>query len=319
MALAPVQADDAPIEWPYRLDVEDLLDLLEKKPPFMNEDQVRKEAEDERTALIKSVESIPAPKDAAPLSPLEWQILCIARKNPHAPGTKRYVGHEIDQAKNVTQQDAGEELVNELLNAMADRWRTRAAILKAQFPGAKISLPPNGTVDGACFPQAVRHVHKALSTLRVLQLWHGTSSDIFNRAASTIATGLDRVPWVFENPLTSFLFVTLLRDIHGTVLPFVSPAERSFLTTESPLLSDPAHLFTCIVSGPVGMYTLKKASSELRSDARFMRLMRHFYGNAALGAADESLLSTWRAKQAVTEAVRSAIAQGGAAKAVRVE
>ena len=319
MALAPVQADDDPVDETYRLDINDLLDLLEERPHFMSEEQVRREAEDEREALIKSVESIPAPKDASPLSALEWQILCIARKNPHPPGSRQYVGHEIDQAKNVTSQEAGEELINELLNAMADRWRTRAAILKAQFPGANISLPPSGTVDGSCFPQSIRHVHKALSTLRVLQLWHGTSSDIFNQAARTIAAGLDRVPWVFENPLTAFLFVTLLRDIHGAVLPFVSPAERSFLTTESPLLSDPAHLFTCIVSGPVGMYTLKHASAEMRSDARFMRLMRHFYGDAALGAADESLIRNWRAKQAVTAAVRSAIVKKEAEQRARVE
>ena len=153
MALAPMQLDNDPIDEPYRLDINDLLDLLEPKPHFMSEEQVRKEAEDERDALIKSVASIPAPKDCA-LSALEWQILCIDRKNPHDPGSGRYNAHELDQAKLVMRQEAGDELVDELLNAMAGRWRTRAAILKGQFPGADISLPPNGTVDGARFPQA---------------------------------------------------------------------------------------------------------------------------------------------------------------------
>ena len=306
MALAPVQTDNDPIEEPYRLDINDLLDLLEPHPHFMSEEQVRREAEEERDALIKSVESIPAPKDGA-LSKLEWQILCIDRKNPYDPGTSPYQGHELDQAKLVMRQEAGDELVNELLNAMADRWRTRAAILKAQFPGADISIPPNGTVDNMRFPPNVRHVHKALATLRVLQLWHGTSSDIFSKASATIAAGLDRAPWVFENPLTSFMFVTLMRDIHGPVMPFAPPSTRTFLTTDSPLLRDPAHLFTCIVSGPVGMYTLKHASVELRSDARFMCIMVRYYGDVAISAADESLLATWRARQAVTAAVRSAI------------
>lgn len=317
MALAPMQTDNDPIEEPYRLDLVDLLDLLEPHPPFMSEEQVLREAEEERDALIKSVESIPAPKEGA-LSKLEWQILCIDRQNPHEPGTARYQGHELDQAKHVMRQEAGDELVNELLNAMADRWRTRAAILKGQFPGADISIPPNGTVDGTRFPVNVRYVHKALATLRVLQLWHGTSSDIFSRAATTIAVGLDRAPWVFENPLTSFMFVTLMRDIHGPVMPFAPPSTRTFLTTESPLLRDPAHLFTCIVSGPVGMYTLKHASVELRSDARFMSIMVRYYGEAAMGAADESLLATWRARQAVTAAVRSAIvAKEARARALR--
>lgn len=318
MALASMQTDDAPIEWPYRLDVGDLMDLIDERPSFMSEEQVAKEADDERSALIGSVEKIPAPKGSA-LSKLEWQIMCIDRKNPHDPATTRYMGHEIDQAKLVMRHDAGDELVNELLNAMADRWRTRVAVLREQFPGVKFSVPPNGVVDGACFPLAVRHVHRALSTLRVLQLWHGTRSDIFNRASSIIAAGLDRVPWVFENPLTAFMFVTLMRDIEGTVMPFVPPSTRSFLTFDSPLLSDPAHLFTCIVSGPVGIYTLKQASVKLRSDARFMRIMKHFYGDVAMDAAEESLLSTWRAQQAVAMAVRSAIATGNAAKCAHVE
>ena len=308
MALAPMQMDNDPVEEPYRLDINDLLDLIEQKPHFMSEEQVRRETEEERDALIKSVESIPAPKSSA-LSKLEWQILCIDRKNPHEPGSGRYQGHELEQAKLVMRQEAGDELVTELLNAMADRWRTRATILKAQFPGVDFSIPPNGTVDGTRFPQPVRHVHRALATLRLLQLWHGTSSDIFSRASSTIAAGLDRVPWVFENPLTSFMFVTLMRDIHGPVMPFAPPSTRTFLTTDSPLLSDPAHLFTCIVSGPVGMYTLKHACSKLRSDARFMRIMKHFYGDVAMDAADDSLLKTWRAQQAVAAAVRSAIVQ----------
>ena len=175
------------------------------------------EAEDERDALIKSVESIPAPKEGA-LSKLEWQILCIDRQNPHEPGTGRYNTHELEQAKHVMRQEAGDELVNELLNAMADRWRTRAAILKGQFPGADISIPPNGTVDGTRFPANVRYVHKAWPPCACCTL-DGTSSDI-SRAATTIALGLDRAPWVFENPLTSFMFVTLMRDIHGPVMPF---------------------------------------------------------------------------------------------------
>ncbi len=312
MAMAPTQADDAPVEEPYRLDIGDLMDLIAEKPSFMSEEQLRQEAENERAALIKSVEKIPAPREN-PLSPLEWQIMCIDRKNPHTPGSNHYVGHEIEQAKHFMQQEAGEELVNEFLNAMATRWRMRAGILKRQFPSATISVPPNGTVEDARFPQSIRHVHKALSTLRVLQLWHGTTSEIFRKASKTIAAGLDRVPWVFENPLTSFMFVTLMRDIHGAVLPFAPSDTRSFLTTDSPLLSDPAHLFTCIVSGPVGMYTLKHASVELRSNVRFMRIMQHFYGDVAMDAADASLLNTWRAQQAVATAVRSAIARQGEA------
>jgi len=317
MALAPMQADDTPVEEPYRIDIGEFLEMLEPKPHFMSEEQMAKETEDEREALIRSVENIPAPKGSA-LSKLEWQILCIDRKNPHDPGTSPYREHEVKQAKLVTLQQAGDELVNELLNAMADRWRTRSAVLSGQFPGVKFSVPPNGTVDGACFPPAVRAVHKALAALRVLQLWHGTSSDIFNRAASIVSAGLDRASWVFENPLTAFVFVTLLRDIEGAVLPFAPPSTRTFLTFDSPLLSDPAHLFTCIVSGPVGIYTLKQASVELRSNARFMRIMKHFYGDGAMGAAEESLLSTWRAQQAVAVAVRSAIVTGNAAKCARV-
>jgi len=312
MAMAPAQAEDAPVEEPYTLDIGDLMDLIDEKPSFMSEEQLRQEAENERADLIRSVEKIPAPREN-PLSPLEWRVMCINRKNPHTPGSNQYVGHEIEQAKQFMQQEAGQELVNEFLNAMATRWRMRADILQRQFPSASISVPPSGTVEDARFPVSIRQVHKALSTLRVLQLWHGTTSDIFKKAMKTIAAGLDRVPWVFENPLTSFMFVTLMRDIHGTVLPFASPDTRSFLTTDSPLLSDPAHLFTCIVSGPVGMYTLKHASVELRSNVRFMRIMQHFYGDVAMDAADASLLNTWRAQQAVATAVRSAIARQGEA------
>lgn len=312
MAMAPAQAEDAPVDEPYMLDIGDLMDLIDEKPSFISEEQLRQEAENEHADLIKSVEKIPAPR-TDPISPLEWQIMCIDRQNPHTPGSTQYVGHEIEQAKHFMQQEAGEELINEFLNAMATRWRMRAAILKTQFPSATISVPPNGTVEDARFPQSIRHVHKALSTLRVLQLWHGTTSDIFKRASNTIATGIDRVPWVFENPLTAFMFVTLMRDIHGTVLPFARPDTRSFLTTDSPLLSDPAHLFTCIVSGPAGMYTLKHASAELRSNVRFMRIMKHFYGEVAMDAADDSLLKTWRGQQAVTAAVRSVIARQGEA------
>jgi len=312
MALAPTGVGDAPVEEPYRLDIGDLMDLIAEKPSFVSEEQLRQEAENERDSLIKSVENIPAPR-TDPVSALEWQIMCIDRKNPHTPGSNQYVGHEIEQAKHFMLQEAGEELVNEFLNAMATRWRTRAAILQTQFPSAPISVPPSGTVEDARFPQSIRNVHRALSTLRVLQLWHGTTSEIFKKASKTIAAGLDRVPWVFENPLTAFMFVTLMRDIHGTVLPFAPPETRSFLTTDSQLLSDPAHLFTCIVSGPVGMYTLKHASAELRSDVRFMRIMKHFYGDVVMDAADDSLLKTWRAQQAVTAAVRSAIARQGEA------
>jgi len=305
--MAPAQADGAAPEAPYALDIEDLLDLLEQAPHFMSEEQLREEAEAERVAAIRSVEGLPAPAEAV-LSAMEWQIMCIDRQNPHPAASNRYTLHEIEQAKCFMQQEAGEELTNERLNLVANRWRTRAAILEARFPGARFSVPPSGTVEDARFPRPVRHVHRALGTLRVLQLWHGTGSAIFKKAARIIAVGLDRVPWVFENPLTSFMFVTLMRDIHGSVLPFASPAARSFLTTESPLLRDPAHLFTCIVGGPVGMYTLKHASVELRSDLRFMRLMHHFYGDAVMDAADGSWLQAGRAEPAADAAVRSACA-----------
>ena len=134
-------------------------------------------------------------------------------------------------------------------------------------------------------------VHMAFAMLRVLQLWHGASSDIFKKAARSVASGIEKrgLQEVFDDAHTAIMFTTLMCDVNG-VLPFECPSKRSFLTTQDRILRNPSLLFACMVDGPAGIHTLKHGSAKLRSSARYMEVMMRFYGKDVLLAFDASLL-----------------------------
>jgi len=293
------------------IDIDELLDLLEDDPMQARRD--REEAD--RANLVRILEEEIAQSAARaakarehrdPHSVLEYDIQKFDRQNPHVEGTREYIDHEVRSALLLASRSSksGQALVNEMLNSALARWRERATILKQHFPDENISFPQFSVANGDDFPKPEQDAHTAFACLRILQLWHGSTAQIVFNATHQIASRIHvkKMGFIFENPINVIVFATLLRNVDG-VLPFETPSKRSFLTTKSPYLKNPAILFACVVNGPVGMLTLKHGGPKLRSNARFMGIMLRYYGKQVMTAADPSLIrratQSARAKQAI--------------------
>ena len=193
--------EKAPVQWPYVLDIEEAIDMLEPDPPFLRSQRTKEMVDAARLmrvledAIRRGVERpewLDAP-ERKPLSALELEIAHLDTKNPYTVGSELYKTHEIHRAMHVTQHnDVGTRLVDELLRRATERWSERAAILKRHFPEARLSAPnPQGT-ESSDYQPGYKTVHLAFAMLRVLQLWHGASSKICEKAARSVASGIEK-------------------------------------------------------------------------------------------------------------------------------